>query len=169
MSTQGIISRVLFVKQLVIALFFVIITACNTQSQIPIVVEPNPGIAFVSDLSGNWDLYVVQPDGSGLTQLTDNPKLDGDPDWSPDGRYLIFSSSCVAPEAQLYLHDTETGETSQLTSERLYHTHPTWSHDGQYLAFVLNIAGNSDIFILDLATYNRIQQTNHPAKDNMPS
>ncbi len=69
-ATQGIISPVLFVKQLVIPLFFVILTACNTQSQIPVVVEPRPGIAFVSDRSGNWDIYVVQPDGSGLTQLT---------------------------------------------------------------------------------------------------
>jgi Tol biopolymer transport system component len=54
--------------------------------------EPRPGIVFTSDRSENWDIFIIQADGSGLTQLTDNPTVDADPDWSPDGSQISFRS-----------------------------------------------------------------------------
>ena len=54
--------------------------------------EPRPGIVFTSDRSENWDIFIIQADGSGLTQLTDNPTVDADPDWSPDGSQIAFRS-----------------------------------------------------------------------------
>ncbi len=53
---------------------------------------PKPGIVFTSDRSENWDIYLIQPDGSGLTRLTDHPQVDADPDWSPDGSQIAFRS-----------------------------------------------------------------------------
>lgn len=49
-------------------------------------------IAFMSLRTGNWELYLVNPDGSGLTRLTDNQAQDGLPTWSPDGRSIAFVS-----------------------------------------------------------------------------
>lgn len=40
-------------------------------------------IVFASNRSGNWDLWIVNADGSELTQLTDDEYYDGFPDWSP--------------------------------------------------------------------------------------
>ena len=40
-------------------------------------------IAFVSQRDGNQEVYVVDPDGSNLTRLTNNPACDSDPAWSP--------------------------------------------------------------------------------------
>jgi len=42
--------------------------------------------------AGQRDLWLVRPDGSGLTQLTADPALDWSPSWSADGRTLFFSS-----------------------------------------------------------------------------
>src|SRR6266566_317035 len=42
-------------------------------------------IAFLSDRSGNNDIWVMNADGSGLTQLTTDPHIDWDPAWSPAG------------------------------------------------------------------------------------
>jgi hypothetical protein len=49
-------------------------------------------VAFMSQRDGNWEVYVVNLDGSDLQRLTRNPANDGLPTWSPDGRYLAFVS-----------------------------------------------------------------------------
>src|SRR5687767_3392148 len=50
-------------------------------------------IAFQSNRDGNNEIYVMNGDGSGLTNLTDNPADDFGPVWSPDGKKIIFSSN----------------------------------------------------------------------------
>jgi Tol biopolymer transport system component/endonuclease YncB( thermonuclease family) len=49
-------------------------------------------IAFMSDRDGNWELYLVNLDGSGLRRLTESPASDGLPAWSPDGQTIAFVS-----------------------------------------------------------------------------
>jgi len=49
-------------------------------------------VAFMSQRDGNWEVYVVNVDGSGLRRLTRDPANDGLPTWSPDGRHLAFVS-----------------------------------------------------------------------------
>jgi Tol biopolymer transport system component len=81
--------------------FFLIIIAflvsgCSQQpdisDQITASYEPVPGIAFVSARDGNSEIYLVQPDGSGLTRLTYHPEVDDHPAWSPDGKQIVFRS-----------------------------------------------------------------------------
>ena len=50
-------------------------------------------IAFASDRDGNWEIYVVNADGSGLVRLTNDPAADSTPSWSPDGRRIAFTST----------------------------------------------------------------------------
>ena len=49
-------------------------------------------IAFMSNRDGNWDLYLVNSDGSGLVRLTRTPANDGLPTWAPDGAHIAFAS-----------------------------------------------------------------------------
>jgi eukaryotic-like serine/threonine-protein kinase len=50
-------------------------------------------VAFMSRRDGNWNIYRVKLDGSGLTRLTDNGANDGLPAWSPDGKSIAFVSN----------------------------------------------------------------------------
>jgi TolB protein len=50
-------------------------------------------IAFMSTRDGNWEVYIMNEDGSGLKRLTDNAANDGLPAWSPDGKTLAFVSN----------------------------------------------------------------------------
>ena len=49
-------------------------------------------IAFVSDLHGDWEIFVMNANGTNVRQLTDNDDWDDWPVWSPDGESIAFSS-----------------------------------------------------------------------------
>src|SRR5207249_956613 len=49
-------------------------------------------IAFSSNRSGDSEIYVMNPDGSGVRRLTRSPKLDSPSEWSRDRRRLLFYS-----------------------------------------------------------------------------
>jgi TolB protein len=61
-------------------------------------------IAFSSWRNGDYDIYTIRPDGTGLKQLTTTKGNDAHSSWSPDGEFLMFSSSRFGfkDEAPLY-------------------------------------------------------------------
>ena len=50
-----------------------------------VVLGSNGRIAFASDRDGDFEIYSIEPEGTGLLQLTTNAVDDDDPSWSPDG------------------------------------------------------------------------------------
>ena len=58
---------------------------------LPSVSPDGKRIAFVSNRSGNNDLYVVNADGSGIVRLTDSPDYESEPRWTTDGARVVFS------------------------------------------------------------------------------
>jgi TolB protein len=50
-------------------------------------------IAYMSRRAGNWEIYLINADGSDARRLTDNGADDGLPTWSPDGRAIAFVSN----------------------------------------------------------------------------
>ena len=80
-------------------------------------------------------LWRQRLDSTVARQLTDGPGYDYQPDWSPDGRYVVYS--CYQHDAiELWLLDIATGTTSQVTHGGAVNVEPRWSPDGSRVAFV---------------------------------
>jgi TolB protein len=94
-------------------------------------------IAFASgELSpGNYDIYVIHADGTGLTRLTTDPAFDDAPAWSPDGGEIAFTRG----EQDVYVMNSDgTGQTNLTTDTGSAASSPNWSPDGSKLVFTLN-------------------------------
>ena len=69
-----------------------VVSGQSVQEAFKVVCDWRTRIAFESDRDGNWEVYTVNPDGTGAVNLTNNPATDRYPTWSPDGRFIAFTS-----------------------------------------------------------------------------
>ncbi|MGA8555273.1 MAG: CehA/McbA family metallohydrolase [Candidatus Acidiferrales bacterium] len=68
-------------------------------------------------------------------QLTAGPGYDYQPDWSPDGRWIVYASY-DKDAIELRILDLQTGSTQQLTTGSAVNVEPRWSPDGKRILFV---------------------------------
>ncbi len=106
-----------------------------TPTPIPPTATPVPlnKIAFVSDRDGNKEIYLMNPDGSGLTRLTNHPAEDDSPAWSPDGRHIAFTSTRSGNQ-DIWAMNADGSGAFNLTNHPAPEYDPAWSPDGR-LAF----------------------------------
>lgn len=113
----------------------------------------NGRIAFHKyDGTHDDEIYTVSPNGSGLKQLTDSPRQDYSPAWSPDGSKIVYSKY-RNPDTELFILDTQTGRSTRLTYNDIPDNDPAFSPDGSKVAFVsfrgTQDGSNADIFVMD--------------------
>ncbi|GAH70395.1 unnamed protein product, partial [marine sediment metagenome] len=85
-------------------------------------------IAFVSDRDGNWEIYVMNADGSEQTRLTNDPALDGCPIWSPDGKKIAFVSErdTESEDPEIYIMNADGLSLIRLTKSYGHDLFPNW-------------------------------------------
>jgi dipeptidyl aminopeptidase/acylaminoacyl peptidase len=88
-------------------------------------------------------IHLANADGSGSRQITFADKSSGDPQWSPDGGYLAFTSS-RSGKNNIHLMRLSGGEAEQLTSVKSAVTGFAWSPDGRSIAFQMKDPQSDD-------------------------
>lgn len=125
-------------------------------------------VAFASDRDGNWEIYVMNTDGSELSNLTNNPAAHLWPAWSPDGSKIAFTSDRDG-NREIYVVNADGSGQVRLTNEPEIDYIPAWSPDGSKIAFVSQRDGNGDIYIMNTDGSGQTRLTNHPAHDSLPT
>jgi dipeptidyl aminopeptidase/acylaminoacyl peptidase len=94
-------------------------------------------IAFISNMSGRNNLWLVSAEGGFPVQLTVSEQRQSSAAWSPDGKWIAYQSDHDGDEQwDIFLVSPKTGKVVNLTQTReIAEQNPTWSPDGRYLAY----------------------------------
>jgi dipeptidyl aminopeptidase/acylaminoacyl peptidase len=94
-------------------------------------------IAFISNMSGRNNLWVIPAEGGFPMQLTVSDQRQASPAWSPDGKWIAYQSDYDGDEQwDIFLVSPKTGRVVNLTQTReIAESNPRWSPDGRYLAY----------------------------------
>ena len=123
-------------------------------------------IAFCSYRDGNFEIYTMDTDGSGLKRVTQSPENDLWPSWSPDGKQIAFEES-----DRIYVINADgTGRRPlTLTAPGRLDRRPSWSPDGSKILFVSTLSGNADLYTMNPDGTDQRPLTSNPGVDTSPS
>ena len=126
-------------------------------------------IAFTSDRDGDYELYLMNADGSNVRQLTHNDRhADWVPTWSPDGTQIAFTSDRDG-DFEIFLMNADGTDQRQLTDNLSFETAPSWSPDGARIAFTSDSDGDPEIFVINVDGTDQRQLTFNRRDDAYPS
>ena len=104
-------------------------------------------LTFVSEVDGDAEIYVIDPDSGEAVPLTDNHSSDTNPIWSPDGKDVAYVSD-ESGDLEINVVDHKGKLTRRLTYIPGDDRTPLWSPDGQDLAFISNQDGNAEVYLM---------------------
>ena len=110
------------------------VTATSSPALPPVTGLPGT-FAFRRDSGDNSDVFLMQPDRSGLLQLTPDPGLDSAPMLSPDGTRVAFERSGSAGNADIWIVNADGTNEIPITQTDEFEDWPSWSPDGTRLLF----------------------------------
>jgi TolB protein len=105
--------------------------------------DPTPSpdgtrVAFRSRIGDeDYEVRVINADGTGLRNLTNNPAMDYAPAWSPDGKTIAFASERRFPHPHVWVMHAD-GSNAHVLTRAFAGEYPAWSPNGRRVAFATN-------------------------------
>ncbi|MFN8371784.1 MAG: SH3 domain-containing protein [Anaerolineae bacterium] len=120
-------------------------------------------IVFICIIDDQWDICIVNPDGSGLLRLTDTPNRERNPTFSPDGTRIAFfmmSNRESNYRHELYIMQADGSGLHRIMLSNGSGSELSWSPDGTRIAFeytyATQVRRSTYIFDLDSSVLRQI-------------
>jgi imidazolonepropionase-like amidohydrolase len=125
-------------------------------------------LIFVAHPTDNDEIFSVNLDGTGLTNLTNHPANDADPAWSPDGQLIAFQSDRNGKSA-IYIMQTDGTQVQAIPDTGPLDSLAGWSPDGQYLLLTSYRDLDGEIYVVRPDGSQLTDLTQNPAEDAAPT
>jgi Tol biopolymer transport system component len=127
-------------------------------------------VAFSGWRGGQFDIFLLDLETREITNLTNDAIYDGAPDFSPDGRSILFLSVVGQGFRKVFRMDLDKpGQRFALTTGESNENDPVYSPDGKRVYFTSDRTGTDNIFSLDVATGELRQYTDVVTGAFMPT
>lgn len=143
-------------------------TSTPTPTPTPTPVKTNGKLLFGSTRDGNWEIYIMESDGTNQVRLTNNSALDGGAEFSPDGTRIVFNSNRNG-NYDLYVMNIDGTNQVRLTNSPHDEHTPTFAPDGSKILYVRGTGNNQEIFVTSTDGSNAQQITNNSFYDDNPT
>lgn len=124
------------------------------------------------------DLYVINTDGSGFTQLTNTPEVNEDEAiWSPDGQKIVFTAFQKQADGNfnkdVFIMNRDGTGIARVTTDPGQDFDPSWSPDSKQIVFVSdrheNNDGNYEVYVINVDGTGEMRLTNNHSTDRWPA
>ncbi|HUP48866.1 MAG TPA: Tol-Pal system beta propeller repeat protein TolB [Thermoanaerobaculia bacterium] len=127
-------------------------TAHTIADQVLRLVTGRPGIfmtqiAFSSDRSGHWEIWLMDWDGANQRQITNHRTLSILPSWAPDNERMVYTSF-AGGRSDMWVINRRGGGQIRLSTGLALNTSASFSPVSDDVAFVGSVEGNPDIYLI---------------------
>ena len=118
-------------------------------------------------IPANWEIYALNPDGTGETRLTNHGAIDDEPAPSSDGSKIAFVSDRAGND-EIYVMNADGTGVTRLTNDPADDNHPYFSPDASKIVFSSERDGNGEIYVMNADGTGQTRLTTNPKNDFRP-
>jgi CSLREA domain-containing protein len=165
-------SMALLVALLMAAMVAALMT--STQAHASAFPGKNGRIVFISERTngtgvdnpgGDREVFTMNPDGTGLKQLTHNTLEDAVPSYSPDGKKIVFRRQVSASNTEIFVMNADGTGQKNLTNKPADDDNPSFSPGGKKILFDSYRNSNQDIYVMNADGGGQKRLTTDPNSD----